>query len=81
MRSQVLIGGVNYEEVQDGANGMNYYSNLVIDKWGLMMDDLNYNNQDMTGPHHAKIALIDSGNSSIQVPNLIFNNIKNEMQI
>jgi len=29
------------------------------------MDDFLYNNLDMTGDHAAKIALIDSGNTSI----------------
>ena len=44
---------------------MNYYSNLAIGKWGLLMDDLKYANRDMSALHHAKLALIDSGNSSI----------------
>lgn len=65
MRSQVLIGGINYAEVKDGRKGMNYYSNLAIGKWGILMDDIKYMNRDMTTNHKAKIALIDSGNSSI----------------
>ena len=65
MRSQVLIGGVNYVEIQNGGDGMNFYSNLAIGKWGLLMDDLKYGTIDMDRSHKGKIALIDSGNSSI----------------
>ena len=51
--------------MEDGINGVNYYSNLAINKWGLLMDDFLYNEVDMTRNHKAKLALIDSGNSSI----------------
>jgi hypothetical protein len=47
----VLIGGINYAEVEGGVDGLNYYNNLAIDKWGLMMDDLLYNGIDVTGDH------------------------------
>lgn len=60
-----MIGGINYGEIVNGEEGINYYSNLAIGKWGLLMHDFKYNDRDMTGPHVAKIALIDSGNSSI----------------
>jgi len=58
---------------------MNFYSNLAIGKWGLLMDDLKYGIRDMMVDQKGKLALIDSGNSSIQVPNSIFNTIKDEM--
>lgn len=57
---------------------MNYYSNLAVGKWGLLMDDFLYNGIDMTGDHTAKIALIDSGNTSIQIPNSMFELLKKE---
>jgi len=44
---------------------MNFYSNLAIGKWGLLMDDLKYGVRDMMVDQKGKIALIDSGNSSI----------------
>ena len=43
------------------------------------MDDFLYNDVDMTGNSGAKIGLIDSGNTSIQVPNTIFENLKTSM--
>ena len=56
---------MNINEVEGGYDGINYYSNLAIGKWGLLMDDFLYNDIDMTGDHSAKLGLIDSGNTSI----------------
>lgn len=64
-KSIINFGSVNFEEVEGGESALNYYSNLAIGKWGLLMDDFAYNGMDLTGDHHAKIALIDSGNFSI----------------
>lgn len=44
-----------------------------------MMDDLLYNDIDVTGDHKAKLGLIDSGNTTIQIPETMFKNLKNEM--
>ena len=80
-KSEIHFGSFNVDEIEGGEEGVNYYSNLGNGKWGLLMDDFLYNGQDMTGNHMAHIALIDSGNSSIQLPATIFNNIKAAMQI
>lgn len=74
-RSVVKIGEVDYDEVEGGEAGINYYSNLAIGKWGLLMDDFMYDDVDMTGDHSAKLAFIDSGNFSIQIPESMFNNL------
>ena len=50
-RSQVQIGSINFAEVENGKDGLNYYPNLAIGKWGLLMDDLLYNDVDITGDH------------------------------
>lgn len=39
-----------------------------------------YNNVDMTGNHQAHIALIDSGNFSIQIPETMYKNVLTAMQ-
>lgn len=44
------------------------------------MDDFLYNDIDMTGSQLGKIALIDSGNTSIQIPLTMFNKLMTEMQ-
>jgi len=74
------MGTINYDEVEGGIDGLNYYSNLAIGKWGLLMDDFLYNSVDMTGDHQAKLALIDSGNFSIQIPATMYKNIMTTMQ-
>ena len=61
----ITLGSVDYNEIQGGQDGLNYYSNLAVGKWGLLMDDFMYDDTDMTGDHFAKIAMIDSGNFSI----------------
>lgn len=71
VRSQVLFGSIDYSLVMN--EKFNYYSNLAQGKWGLMMDDFLYNGVDMSSDHVGKIALIDSGNTSIQMPASIFN--------
>ena len=59
------IGSIDFNQIEDGINGVNYYSKLAINKWGLLMDDFLYNDVDMTRSHQAKLALVDSGNTSI----------------
>lgn len=64
-RSRVSFGYIDFDEIEDGEDGANYYSNLGRDKWGLMMDDFFYNGVDMTEGQGPKIALLDSANTTI----------------
>ena len=80
-KSRISIGQIDYNEVEGGVNGLNYYNNRAVGKWGLQMDDFLYDDIDMTALAGAKIGLIDSGNTSIQVPNKIFENIKLAMKM
>lgn len=66
--------------MEGGYDGINYYSNLAIGKWGLLMDDFLYNDIDMTGDHSAKLGLIDSGNTSIQIPTSMYQRVMKEMR-
>lgn len=66
--SQVAFGEIVWSEIEGGQDTANYYTNLGRDKWGLLIDDFLYDNNDMTNGQSAKIALIDSGNVSIQLP-------------
>lgn len=54
---------------------MNYYNNLAVGKWGLLMDDVTYDGKDMSKGVGARIGFIDSGNSTIQVPRKVYRNI------
>lgn len=78
--SQVSFGEINCNEIEGGCENANYYSNLGRDKWGLLIDDFLYNDQDMTNGQKAKIALIDSGNVSIQLPQFVWENVLVSMQ-
>ena len=80
-KSRISIGQIDYNEVEGGVDGLNYYNNRAVGKWGLEMDDFLYDDIDMTRNAGAKICLIDSGNSSIQVPNKIFVNIMYYMRM
>jgi hypothetical protein len=42
------MGYIDFDEIVDGEDGANYYSNLGGDYWGLMIDDFMYSGQDMT---------------------------------
>ena len=66
--------------MQGGESGLNYYNNLGIGKWGLMMDEMTYNNVDVSKDHHAMMALLDSGNSTIQIPLSMYTKMISEMR-
>ena len=78
--SQVVFGEIVFTEILGGKPCTNYYSNLGRDKWGLLIDDFLYDERDMTNSQGPKIALIDSGNVSIQLPQYVWENVLISMQ-
>lgn len=78
--SQVAFGEIVYSEIEGGKDQTSFYSNMGLDRWGLLIDDFLYNDQDMTNGQRAKIALIDSGNTSIQLPSYVWQNVLVSMQ-
>lgn len=40
--STVTFGELDYNQIEGGVDGLNYYNNLGVDKWGLLMDDFLY---------------------------------------
>lgn len=78
-QSQIVFGEVDYEKVVHNEEGMNYYSNLGRDHWGLMIDDFMYNGVDCAPGQGAKIAIIDSANTTIQLPGSVFDNMLTEL--
>jgi hypothetical protein len=79
-RSVITFGSIMYDEIEGGADGLTYHPNLAQGKWGLLMDLFSYNKVDLTTEHFAKIAFIDSGNFSLQIPASMHFNLKNEMK-
>ena len=59
---------------------MNYYNNLAVGKWGLLMDEITYDGKDMSKGVGARIGFIDSGNATIQVPQKVYRMILHEMR-
>jgi hypothetical protein len=80
LQSRISFGFIDFSEIEDGENGLNFYSNLGRDHWGLMMDDLMYNGMDMTDGQGPKVAIIDSGNITIQLPEFVFDNMLDEIK-
>jgi len=70
-----------------GTEGVKQFSNVGQGNWALMLDHIQYNDSfvrlDDTKSYkfyvHSKMAYIDSGNSSIQLPMAEFNIIKDIM--
>lgn len=72
-KSTISLGEINYDEVEGGQDEVSYFTNLASDKyWGLLMDDFYYGGMEMSGDHKAKIGIIDSGNTSIQIPQSMY---------
>lgn len=65
--STLTFGYVDYSQIQGGENGFNYYSNIGVDTWAVMMEDVQYSNMGLgnTNSIGGKMAIIDSGNTSI----------------
>lgn len=66
--STISFGYFDYNQIKGGENGFNYYSNIGLNHWAVLMDDIKYDNHDVGGNGGGKMALIDSGNTSIQIP-------------
>ena len=80
LQSKLTFGYLDYTQIEDGEDGLNYYSNLGRDNWGLMMDDFMYNGIDMTEGQGPKVAIIDSGNVTLQLPEFVFDNMLTEVK-
>lgn len=82
--STIGFGEIDGSQIIGGEDGLRYYSNVGQDRWALLMDHVKYGNSDIRDPDgpnmiHTKIALIDTGNSSIQIPETDFKNLRELM--
>ena len=76
--STITFGYLDYSQVQGGENGFNYYPNIGVNHWAVMMDDVQYSNMGLGSSNTigGKMAIIDSGNTSIQIPETQFNQLE-----
>lgn len=63
--STITFGYIDYNQIRGGEDGFNYYSNIGLNHWAVMLDDMQYNRMGLSNGNSAKMAVIDSGNTSI----------------
>jgi len=61
----LTFGYIDDNEIQGGEDGMSYYTNIGVDHWAFMMDDVQYNHMGLQSSSGGRMAIIDSGNTSI----------------
>jgi hypothetical protein len=63
--STVTLGYIDYNQIKGGEDGFNYYSNIGLNHWAVLMDDVQYNKEGLGMGMGGRMAIIDSGNTSI----------------
>jgi len=74
--STISFGFFDYSQIAGGEEGFNYYSNIGLNHWSVLMDSFKYGEAAISGTSNGKMALIDSGNMTIQVPSTQFKYLK-----
>ena len=64
------FGFIDDDVVKGGMDGFVYFSNIGVDCWAVLMDDVHYGQRDlgMFFDSGGKMSIIDTGNTSIQIP-------------
>ena len=65
MVSTVSFGFIDYNQIAGGDEGFNYYTNIGINHWAVLMDDVQYMKNGIGLGQGGKMAVIDSGNTTI----------------
>ena len=78
--STVSFGYIDYNQIEGGEDGFQYYNNIGLNYWAVLMDDVQYDKQGLGMNTGGKMAIIDSGNTSIQIPASQFEELKTIMQ-
>ena len=79
-QSAVTFGYIDYNEVEGGEDGFRYYPNIGLNHWAVLLDDMQYDRNGLGMSMGGKMAIIDSGNSSIQIPQSQFNELEIKMR-
>ena len=78
--STISFGYFDYNQIDGGEDGMQYYSNIGLNHWAVLMDDIQYGTVPIGGNGGGKMALVDSGNTSIQLPATQFRQVRDYMK-
>jgi hypothetical protein len=71
---------LNYNEIVGGADGLSYHINLGQDRWALPVHMIQYGREDLLNIDSVYPGIIDTGNTSIILPEAFFNKIYEEMK-
>lgn len=63
--STITIGYIDYSQIVGGEDGFNYYANLGLGVWAVLMQKVEYDHGPLTQNNLGRMAMIDSGNTSI----------------
>ena len=83
--SSVGFGETDFAQVVGGEDGLETFSNVGFNEWALLVDHVMYGDMHTVDDDstqtvvHTKIALLDSGNSTIQLPDSEFRAMKAAM--
>ena len=79
--SSIHFGFIDYGEIKGGRDGLVYFSNIGLSQWGIFMHSLQFGKDSMklADDTDGKMAIIDSGNTTIQMPETQFNKLKDRM--
>mmetsp|Transcript_14385 Transcript_14385/g.24503 ORF Transcript_14385/g.24503 Transcript_14385/m.24503 type:complete len:214 (+) Transcript_14385:439-1080(+) len=89
LSSTITFGELQYTQVVNGEVGLTHFSNVGQDSWGLIVDKILYggdlvaSEQDKLSKHtlvNAKVAYIDTANSTIQLPASLFNIVADQIR-
>lgn len=74
------MGYFDYSQIIGGEEGFNYYANLGLGVWAVLMQNVKYDHEGLTETSLGRMAIIDSGNTSIQIPASEFEELKTRMK-
>ena len=77
--SAIDFGIINFNEVVEGENGLSYHQNMGLNFWGLALNDVEYGKEPMISLDSI-LAVIDTGNFTIQLPPKVFDTLFKEMK-
>ena len=80
LTSSIDFGQLNYNSIVNGKDGLSYHANIGADYWALPTEMIEYGDDKMTDLKSPIRTLIDTGNSTIQLPDYIFNKVYEAMK-
>jgi hypothetical protein len=84
-QSAISFGEIDGSQIVNGEQGLTYFSNTGYQQWALLVDHIKYNEVKVINDNnnrvvvYTKIAIIDSGNNSIQIPESEFRTVQSKM--